>query len=254
VTRLRAFLVDDEPPALARLARLLETTGRAEIAGSATDAEEALAAIAATTPDALFLDIQMPGANGFELVARLPAAAPPWVVFTTAHDRHALSAFAANAIDYLLKPVRGPDLGRALDKLERLAALPAAERAARAADQRRRLDAALPDRVASRVGDRVRLVELARVSHFRAEDKYVWAITDDGEHPLDETLAQLEGRLGERGFLRVHRGVLVNLAYVDELRGGAGDGLRLRLKDRRHTELLVARDRVVQVKRRLGVR
>jgi len=238
---VRAFLVDDEPLALRRLARLLEATGRVELAGSAPDVEDALPAIAAAAPDVLFLDIQMPGASGFELVARLPEATRPWVVFTTAHDRHALAAFAANAIDYLLKPIRAEDLERALGKLELLLSSPGAGRAS------------VPDRIASRVGDRVQLVELARVSHFRAEDKYVWAMTDDGEHPLCETLAQLEDRLRASGFVRVHRGVLVNAAFVGEVRVGLGGGLRLRLKDPRRTELTVARDRIRAVKQRLGL-
>ena len=101
--KLRAYLVDDEPLALERLRRLLERTGRVEVAGSTTEPEEALAALTADPPDVCFLDIQMPRLNGFEVLARLPSQ--PMVVFTTAYDQYALKAFSVNSVDYLLKPV-----------------------------------------------------------------------------------------------------------------------------------------------------
>ena len=115
---LRAFLVDDEPLARTRLARLLGATGRVEIVGQAGDAAEALAALARVTADVVFLDIHMPGMSGLELARRLPEG--PVVVFTTAYDQHALEAFEASAVDYLLKPVERARLGRALDRVERL--------------------------------------------------------------------------------------------------------------------------------------
>src|SRR5581483_823611 len=104
--------------AVQRLSRLLEATGRVEIAGSATDPEEALAFLRETRVDVLFLDIQMPGMTGFELLAQLPD--PPVVVFTTAFDRYALNAFEVNSIDYLLKPIEPERLEKALDKLARV--------------------------------------------------------------------------------------------------------------------------------------
>ncbi|HEY0480443.1 MAG TPA: response regulator, partial [Kofleriaceae bacterium] len=122
----RVFVVDDEALARRRLIRLLETTGRVEVAGDSGDPEEALAAVAAIADlDLVFLDIAMPVLDGFELSARLPPGL--MIVFTTAHDQHALRAFQTNAIDYLLKPVRQDELARALDKLDRLRALPAAD-------------------------------------------------------------------------------------------------------------------------------
>ncbi len=116
--RLRAYLVDDEPLAIARLTRLLGKTGRVEVIGSTGDPEEAVEALIATRPDVCFLDIQMPRVTGFELLARLPDQ--PEIVFVTAHDQYALQAFAANSVDYLLKPVDPGELDRALGKVERL--------------------------------------------------------------------------------------------------------------------------------------
>ena len=112
VSPLRVFLVDDEPLALKRLARLLKAGGRVEVIGSTTDPEAALEVLARATIDALFLDIQMPGLNGFELLGRLKLQ--PLVVFTTAFDQYALRAFEVNSIDYLLKPVEAEQLERAI--------------------------------------------------------------------------------------------------------------------------------------------
>src|SRR5262249_45960451 len=100
---LRAFLVDDEPLALKRLARLLEATGRVEIVGRATDPARALAQLASAAPDVVFLDIHMPGLSGLQVAERVPARA--MVVFTTAYEQHAVAAFEVNAVDYLLKPI-----------------------------------------------------------------------------------------------------------------------------------------------------
>jgi two-component system LytT family response regulator len=240
---IRAFLVDDEPLALARLERLLAATGRVEIVGRQTDPEAALAALGKIDVDVLFLDIQMPGLTGFELLARL--ASPPPVVFTTAYDQHALAAFATSSVDYLLKPIVAEQLDRALAKLERL--------------ERRvieRLAAALggtsapvraPERIASRLGSKTRLIEVARITHFFAEDKLTYAVVDGKDHIVDASIAELETRLGD-GFFRIHRKTLVNLAFVAELDGGA-----LRLGDAARTELIVARDRVTPLKAALGI-
>src|SRR5439155_6781827 len=114
---LRAFLIDDEPLALKRLARMLEATGRVEIVGRATDPQRGLKQMASADADVVFLDIHMPGLSGFEVVERLPAG--PRVVFTTAYDQHAVQAFETNAIDYLLKPIEPGRLDRSLDRVAR---------------------------------------------------------------------------------------------------------------------------------------
>src|SRR5262249_44998033 len=112
------FLVDDEPLARTRLARLLGATGRVEVVGQAGEGEAALTALARVGADVVFLDIHMPGMSGLELARRLPSGQA--VVFTTAYDQHALGAFDASAVDYLLKPVERSRLTRALDRVERL--------------------------------------------------------------------------------------------------------------------------------------
>jgi two-component system LytT family response regulator len=255
--KLRAYLADDESLALKRLTRLLLETGRFEIAGSATDPEAAVDFLSRERVDVLFLDIEMPGMNGFELLARL--AEQPAVIFTTAFDQYALRAFEVNAIDYLLKPIEPEQLDRAIRKLERLGgALP---EWMRQPDFRAVLDqiaatlkpAEAPmDRIASRVGERVQFIDLARITHFFAQDKLTFAACGAKSYCVDFTIAQLEQKLARRNFLRIHRSTLVNLDWVLEVNSWFTGGVLLRLKDEKHTELQVARDRVRALKQRLG--
>jgi two-component system LytT family response regulator len=245
---LRAFVLDDERLAVQRLVRLLEATGRVEIAGTATDPEEALAFLAGHAVDVLFLDIQMPGMTGFQLLERLETDVP--VVFTTAFDRYALNAFEVNSVDYLLKPIEPERLARTLDKLER-SPVPDMRLLARALASQLAPGPRL-ERLASRVGDRTTILDVGRISHFFAEDKLTFAASAGRDHVIDFTLADLEARLDARRFVRIHRATIVNLAFVTELYPGV-DGMLARLKDERKTELSVARDRVRELKTRLGI-
>jgi two-component system LytT family response regulator len=249
---LRAYVVDDERLAVERLTRLLQATGRVEIVGSSTDPDTALADLRRQHVDVLFLDIQMPGLNGFELLERLDAAVP--VIFTTAYDRYAIEAFAVNSIDYLLKPIEPERLDRALDKLARLAGrrapdvrVLARELAAQLAPGRRL------ERIASRAGERTTVLDVARITHFFSKDKLTFAVANGRDHAIDYTLGELEERLDPRRFVRIHRATIVNAAFVQELDAWIDGGMLVRLKDERKTELSVARDRVRELKNRLGI-
>jgi two-component system LytT family response regulator len=250
---IRAFLIDDEPLALKRLARLLEATGRVEIAGRATDPEKGLTQLPAARADVLFLDIHMPGLSGFDVVERLPAG--PLVVFTTAYDQHAVQAFEANAFDYLLKPVEPHRLDRTLDRVaSRRATMSdgglqqALERLARQLRGSQFLE-----HLASRVADRVQLIPVSQVTHVVARDRATFAVTATGEHILDLTIALLEKKLDPATFFRIHRATLVNVRWLGELHADFGGRLVLRLRDERRTELVVARDRVRPLRQRLGL-
>jgi two-component system LytT family response regulator len=250
---IRAYIVDDETLAVQRLTRMLEATGRVAIAGAATDPEAALAFLNAHPVDVLFLDIQMPELTGFELLARLTTN--PLVVFTTAYDRYALNAFDVNSIDYLLKPIEDERLRRALDKIERLASSSGtgdvrslARALAGELSPHRRMD-----RIASKVGERTTILDVARVSHFVAKDKLTFAVVNGHEHVIDYTLAQLDADLDPRRFVRIHRSTVVNVVFVQELFPGLDGGVLVRLKDETRTELTVARDRVRSLKETLGI-
>jgi two-component system, LytTR family, response regulator len=250
---IRAFVVDDERLAVERLTRLLQATGRVTIAGSSTDPEAALAALRETPVDVLFLDIQMPGLTGFELLERLERDVP--VVFTTAYDRYAIDAFGVNSLDYLLKPIEADRLDRALAKIERFAgqaARPdmrqlARELAAQLAPNRRL------ERIASRVGEKTTVLDVTRISHFTSKDKLTFAVVAGHEHVIDHTLTELETQLDARRFARIHRATIVNIGFVQELFPAVDGGVLVRLKDEKKTELSVARDRVRELKQRLGI-
>jgi two-component system LytT family response regulator len=159
-----------------------------------------------------------------------------------------------NSIDYLLKPIDPERLDRALDKLERLSAQPRPDIKALAKElavqlsPNRRLE-----RIASKVGERTTVLDVARISHFSAKDKLTFAVLGAREHVIDYTLSELEERLDPRRFVRIHRGTIANLAFVQELFPDVDGGVLVRLKDDQKTELSVARDRVRELKDRLGI-
>ena len=249
---MRVYIVDDERLAVERLTRLLDATGRVTIVGTDTDPVAALDVLRDIQVDVLFLDIQMPGLSGFELLERLDRDIA--VVFTTAFDRFAIDAFGVNSVDYLLKPIEAERLDRALDKIERFAGQPrpdvralARELAAELAPHRRL------ERIASRVGERTTVLDVARISHFSSKDKLTFAVVNGHEHVVDHTLTDLEARLDPRRFARVHRATIINIAFVQELFPAVDGGVLVRLKDEKKTEVSVARDRVRELKLRLGI-
>jgi two-component system, LytTR family, response regulator len=247
---LRVYLVDDELLAVQRLTRLLQQTGRVEIVGSTVNPGEAVEFLSHQNVDAVFLDIQMPGMTGFELLQQLPKE--PAVVFTTAFDRFALNAFEVNSVDYLLKPIELERLEKALTKLERSRGTPqglAETEQIRALA--RELTRKFPERISSRIGERVVFVEVSKITHFYAKDKLTYAATASKDYAVDLTIAELEKKLDPAVFIRIHRATLLNLQYVEEVSSWFGGGLVVRLKDGKRTELQIARDRVKEVKERL---
>jgi two-component system LytT family response regulator len=256
MSRLRAYLVDDEPLALRRLDRMLRERDTLEIVGACSDPVRAIDEIELLGPDLLFLDIQMPEVTGFDLLARLQVQ--PLVIFATAYDQYALRAFEVNSVDYLLKPIEDQNLDRALAKLARIAGgeSPRPDLQALLRDVRSALQSNANqylERIPSRTGDRIQLLEVARVTHFYAEDKLTFAATPEKDWIVDRTIADLEGRLDPRHFLRIHRSSIVNLEFVDELNAWFGGRMVVRLRNPRKTEITVARDRLKELKDRLGL-
>lgn len=243
---LRALVVDDEPPARRRLLRLLEAHPEVLVMGEADSGPEAVRQIREVEPDLLLLDIQLPEFDGFEVLNQV--AAPPAVIFTTGYDQYALRAFEAAGIDYLLKPVEPETLERALGRLRRLA--PAA---ARAGLEERVLEllkswtsrptlGRYQQRMAVPVGERALLVDLDDVTHFDAQDKYVFLHTASGkDYIVDHTLAELEQRLDPQRFVRVHRSTIVNLDRVKEIQKWFGGKQRLVLDDGKGSEIVVSK-------------
>jgi two-component system LytT family response regulator len=267
-TPIRALLVDDEPLARKRLRTLLGPHARVQIVGEAANGEEACALVETLQPDLLFLDIQMPGLTGFDVLARLPASPRrPRVIFITAHDEFAVKAFEEQALDYLLKPVEPERLARAISRLTETPANAGAGAGSPVEDPRLdRLLASLAAqgvvatpsrtllrRIPVRRGARIALVEVATAVFFRAEDKYTVLYTSDAEHVIDRTIDELEQSLDPDQFLRIHRAAIVNVGFVQELTSVEGGRFVVALNDARNTRLVASRSGARTLRERLGL-
>ncbi len=242
MTGLSVLAVDDEPPALDELAYLLRAAPRVAEVRTASDAMSALQELEGAPVDAVFLDIRMPGLSGLELARVLARfAAPPAVVFVTAHEDAAVDAFALRAVDYVLKPVRSDRLAEALSRLQSVAPGGAPE-------------AEPEDTVAVELGGVTRFVALADVRFVEAHGDYARLHTGSGSHLVRAAMSTLEQRWAPAGFVRVHRSFLVSTAHITELRVEPGGGHVVRLGSgelsvtipvsRRHTREL--KDRLIR--------
>lgn len=229
---LRILLVDDEPLARERLRTLLAREDGVEIAGEAEDGPAAIAAIKRLQPALVFLDVQMPGADGFAVLEALEAPLPQ-VIFVTAFDEFAVKAFEWQALDYLLKPFKPARLKAALDRARRELAeqtpTEVTDRLLALLEQRRAPDRLA--RIAVRQGERLRFVRVEDLDWIEAAGNYV-VLHTGGEKPmLRETLGAFEAKLDPRRFFRVSRSAIVNLERVQELLPTLGDDHEVVLKN-----------------------
>lgn len=207
---MRIVIADDEPLARERLRTLLAEQHGVEVVAEAADGQHALHACAEHQPDLVLLDIAMPGIDGLEAARHLAAFEPrPAVVFCTAYDAHALSAFEAEAIDYLVKPVRAERLSAALERVRTFAA--GRERGGEVAPGQRRTH------LCARLRGSLRLIPIEDVHYLHAEEKYVIVHHARGEDLIEESLKSLEDEFGER-FVRIHRNCLVARHEIVELK------------------------------------
>lgn len=212
---LRVLMVDDERAARVRLRRLLEAEPDLSIVSECADGASAVAAAKLLRPDLLFLDVQMPGLDGFGVLGALPEDYAPAIVFVTAFDQHAVRAFEACALDYLLKPVAPPRLARALARVrERRAMLSAATRPPEPPAERR---------FTVRGSNRVSVVAASEIDWIEAAGNYAILHTATGNHILRETMGALEESLPPTEFMRINRGAIVRLALIREVRPAQGE-------------------------------
>jgi two-component system LytT family response regulator len=217
---MKTLLVDDERLARAELRRLLAAHPEVDVIGEAANADDAAAAIAQAKPDLLFLDIQMPGRNGFELLADLPR--PPRVIFTTAYDEYAFRAFEVSAIDYLLKPIDAARLAQALQRLRE----PEPELVSRIQPTRRLGE---DDQVLLRDGDSCWFVRLREIQLLESEGNYTRVIFGTQRPLVPRSLNSLEERLDPQVFFRANRQQIINLRSVEKIEPWFSGGLLVRL-------------------------
>jgi two-component system LytT family response regulator len=225
---LRILIVDDEPLARRKVRRYLVDEPDVIVVGECSDGPEALEAIRRERPDVLFLDVQMPVVDGFEVLRRMGGDRAPGVVFVTAHDHYAVRAFEVEALDYLVKPFDRERFRVALDRARRrLAASNPVSRAGVPADAAGRID---PRRIVLRSRGRILPLSVEKIEWIEAADNYVRVHTSQRTHLVRETLAAVEGRLDPHQFLRIHRRAIVNVDLVSEVRPSLGGGYEAQLE------------------------
>ena len=218
--KIRALIVDDEPLARQRVRLLLGEEPDVEVIGESGDGFEAVDEIQATKPDLVFLDVQMPDMDGFEVLRRVPQASLPFVIFTTAYDQHALRAFEVSALDYLLKPFKPSRFKEAVQRARELIANKQAGVAARGLLTllgQSPAPAGQLTRLAVKTPGKVTFVELDQIQAIEAAGKYAVVHVGKVNHVLRESMTSLESHLPSQRFLRISRSVIVNLDQIQEL-------------------------------------
>lgn len=218
---MRAIIVDDERLARVELRRLLSPYKEINIVGEAVNVEDAISKISDLKPDLIFLDIQMPGKNGFELLEELDSV--PTVIFTTAYDEYALKAFEYNAMDYLLKPIEPKRLEATIKKIIEI-------NRKNITDESEHPILAEDDQVFVKDGERCWFVKLSTVRLFESEGNYVRLYFDDFKPLILRTLNYLDERLDSRTFFRANRKHIINLKFIENIEPWMNGGLLVKLK------------------------
>lgn len=244
----KTLIIDDEPPARLRLKKMLASyTETFEIIGEAQNGEEAVAKIIALKPDLLFLDIQMPEMNGFEVLKQLPYF--PKVVFCTAFDEYALQAFESHCIDYLVKPLSKERFAKTVEKLKHLhgnkSDLDLSKLIDQLSQENKKSEATT---IPVKVGDRVIFIRLDEVSYFKADEKYVEIVTKQAKsHILDSSLKRLEEKLPNY-FIRVHKSYIINKNLLKEIRKHFNNRFILIMDDYSQNKITSGRSYYAEIK------
>jgi two-component system response regulator AlgR len=245
---MKILIVDDEAPARERLRQIIEEGAEHEVVGEAANGVEALRLVADGNPDVVLLDIRMPGMNGIETAHHInELEAPPAIVFTTAYDEYAIDAFDAQAIGYVLKPVRRERLRKALEQAARLGAGTLGELARDANMESRR------SHICVQHHGELKLIRVESILFFQADQKYTRLADGEREYLIDDSLKQLEEEYADL-FVRIHRNALVAVSQIDTLQKTTDGEVLVRLRDNITPEnepLKVSRRHVAAVRRRL---
>jgi two-component system LytT family response regulator len=244
---MKAIIIDDERLARTELRKLLQDFPEIEIVDEASNAEEGIQKIENHNPDLIFLDIQMPGKTGFDMLSELDHA--PQVIFTTAYDEYALKAFEVNALDYLLKPVEPRRLADAVEKLRRSTTNGSGEKAINHSEPTSILSE--NDQVFVKDGERCWFVKLSEVRLFESVGNYAKVFFGNNKPLILKSLNALEERLDDKVFFRANRKHIVNLRLIDKIEPYFNGGLLLELKGGEKIE--VSRRQTVKFKEMMSL-
>jgi two-component system, LytTR family, response regulator len=221
--KIRALIVDDEALARGRIRNALADERDLEIIGECANGPEAIEFMRNRRPDLVFLDVQMPEVNGFEVLRALPSDAMPAVIFVTAHDQHAIQAFEIHALDYLLKPFTKARLMEALGRARKQVEASNSAAVKRQLAELAKVPQAGPawlSRIAIKSNDRTLFIKVGDIDYIKSASNYVVLSTQTNNHILRETMSNLETKLSPKLFLRISRSIIVNLDRVRELQPG----------------------------------
>jgi two-component system, LytTR family, response regulator len=255
---VRVLIVDDEPLARQRIAELLEEEENVDVVGQAGDGAAAVEAIRTLRPDLVFLDVQMPGKTGLDVMRDVGVDEMPATIFVTAYDRHALDAFALAALDYLVKPFDDERFEQAFRRARRQVELEEVDRLR--SQLLTVLQGAAPigaptagylERIAVEMKGKVRVVPVSEIDYIVASGPYAELYVGERRYLIREAMQTLEERLDPSVFFRIHRSAIVRLSLVDTLLRGAGGDYEVQLKN--GVKLRVSRSRREELERRLGV-
>ena len=222
---MKILIVDDEPLARQRLRQIIEELGVASLMVEGSNGAQALQLCQQHQPDVVLLDIRMPGMDGIEAARHImQLEAPPAIIFTTAYDQYALSAFDTHAVDYLLKPIRKERLAEALESAQRLTKVQMQNINIEGQDNSRR------KHISARLGGELRLINISDIRYFLAEQKYVTVRYGEGSVLIEESLRSLEAEFDDL-FLRIHRNALVAKGSIEALEKDKSGGHKIRLSD-----------------------
>ncbi|MCH8125116.1 response regulator transcription factor [candidate division KSB1 bacterium] len=248
---IRAFIVEDEQPALERLKDLIDEITDVEIIGSNPSGKEAVQQIDSLKPDLLFLDIHLTDISGIDVLRLI--SHQPAIIFTTAYNQYAIEAFELRAVDYLLKPFSKERFEEAVDKVrEKLQPDQDMTSTFKQLLQSWQPGKDYLTRIPSRIGDKIYILPDDEIVYFKSEDKVVFAYLADSDFIVNYTLEELQNRLHPDKFFRIHRSTIVNLNYVKTIEAWFGGGYKMKVKDKRNTELTISRSAGRLLREKLG--
>jgi two-component system LytT family response regulator len=246
----KTIIIDDERLARQRLVRLLKPYEQIDIIGEAVNGQDGLEKIEKLKPELIFLDIEMPVFNGFEMLSQLKHQ--PKVVFTTAYDQHAIKAFEEDSIDYLLKPVEADRLEKTINKLQRTQHQPLPYLTLQGLMEQLHIKKDIKT-LTVKLGDKILLIKLDRIIYIEAEEKYVFLHTADGKKHLTEfTISSLEEKLPEV-FVCIHRGIIINSDHIKEIRKGFNGAFVFVMNDNENTCIASSRSNGERLRERFGI-
>lgn len=226
---IRVILIDDEPLARSLLKNFLNEIQDVEIVGAYENGFEGLKGITELKPDLIFLDIQMPKLNGFEMLELLDEI--PHTIFITAYDKYAVKAFERNAVDYLLKPYSKERLIAAFDKAKELIGNQEKANNVKMAIDAHRVQIEIIDRIAVKTGTKIKIIYIEDVEYLESQDDYVMIYTCDGKYLKQKTMKFFENHLPSKSFVRVHRSYMVRIDFVEQIELYEKEGYIIKLKN-----------------------